>query len=288
MLLGCCHCNEESVTQSGSRGSSQATSQTTPPPPGGGPDDVRCGACTLFPQRWSVQVPDFLSWNQNWVDYWESWAINQGLTLGDCRSTFPIGGPSGTVTLEFDSVGAATGGYKPKWRGPYSPGGYPGYFPAPVIACGYWASVQNAFNITTGCTQTEGGLEVPIPPCSPAWIGYAPEVFVPYRDRIPQWEMIAYQPTAANPDRDWITLWRLQFNYQYGCKENPNPFSADTHGIFWQYQINRLTSNEPRKSCVVPITFRGGSMLDCDWWDYPEHFPGAYDIKPADITIAPA
>lgn len=287
MLLGCCHCGNESITESGSRGSSQSASANTPPPPGGNEGDVGCGACTLFPQRWIVQVSDFLQWNQQWVDYWQSWAINQGLTLQDCRNTFPIGGPNGQVTLEFDNTGAVQGGYKPKWRGPYDPGGYPGYYPAPVVVCGYWASVQNAFNLTAGCTKTEDGIETPIAPCSPAWIGHPAEPFAPWRDRIPQWEMIAYQPTQANPDRDWTTLWRLQFNYQYGCQQNANPFSSDTHGVAWVFAINRLTNNEPRASCVIPITMRGPAR-HCDFWDYPEHFPGAYDIKNADITITPA
>lgn len=285
MLLGCCHCEPESLPTSGSYGSSQSASEDAPFPPGGG-DDAGCGACTLFPQRWNILVPDFLQWNQDWVDYWESWQINQGLTLNDCRGTFPIGGPSGTVMLEFDSLGPSGNQYKPKWRGPWPPGGYPGYFPAPVTVCGYWASAQNAFNLTSGCAI--GEFNTPVPPCGPAFVNFGQESGTPveWRDRIPQWEMIAYQPTAANPDRDWITVWRLQFNYQYGCQENRQPFSANTHGIAYGFTINRILNNEPRKSCVVPITF-AGNPSHCDNWEYPEHQPGAYTGKATNITIVP-
>ena len=283
MLLGCCHCEPDSFEFSGSYGSSQSASEDLPYPPGGGGDEANCGACTLFPQRWVLQVPDFLTWNQDWVDYWESWSINQGLSLQDCRNTFPIGGPAGSITLDFDSNGPSRSQYKPKWRGPYGSGAYPGYYPAMVEVCGYWASAQNAFNLTDGCTI--GEFDVPVPPCSPAFPDGSP--VVPWRDRIPQWELMAWQPTEANVAREWITRWRLQFNYQYGCEENRSRVGAETHGIVWQFEINRLANNEPRASCVIPITFSANPPANVTFNEWPEHYPGAYDPKPADITIVP-
>ena len=284
MLLGCCHCEPDSINYSGSRGSSQSASENAPFPPT--EPDAGCGACTLFPQRWSLTVPDFKAWNQTWVDYWESWDINQPLTLTDCGVGFTS--PGSTHILEFDSRGAAPGGYGylPKWRGPWASGGYPGYYPAPVVVCGYWASQMNAINITDGCKSNPPFVD---PPCQEAFVADTPGIgpFAPWRDRIPQWELMAYQPTIANSDRDWITFWHLQWNYQYGCKDRAASFGTNVQGLFWQYAINRLLTGEPRKSCVVPITFAASTQGRFSNWDYPEHDFGAYSLKPSPITIEP-
>lgn len=249
MLLGCCHCAEESVESVPS-----IPSESTPPPSESvssvsesiiPPETGVCGTCYNLPGTWRVNVPGIMSAT------FELHPTFDPLVHSDCRSLF-----SGSFLLQSEPVPQLTTAARVLL-------GLTGPSPLETV-CALWHSTERAPNII---------IESGRPECSsPAFSG-------------PRWELVAQSMDKNNPSGCGETIFTLFLWWvQRGAFTLPASFA-----MAWEWRVLRVLHPVTGKcifqNCVQCFN---ADYIVIPYVIDPMYILDATPPKTSDLSVCPA